>query len=285
MAEVQFTFHPDVSRPVMLCAFRGWNDGGEAASAAVVYLRNGWEGEGFARIDPEGFFDFQVNRPTVRVEDGVQRRIVWPACEFFHGKPSGRDVVLFIGVEPNFRWRAFTQAILDVARELDVGLLVTLGAFLANVPHTLPAPVSAASSDPTWLERPGVSPTRYEGPTGIVGVLHDAAADIGLPSLSLWAAAPHYLPAGTNPKVALALLERVRDLLQLGVDTQGMSEAADAWEQTVAEAFEEDPRLAEYVRRLEEAAVEQGGLGPMPSGEDLVQEFERYLRDHGGDER
>lgn len=285
MTEVEFTYRPDVSRPLMLCAFRGWNDGGEAASAAAVHLRNGWEGKRFARIDPEGFFDFQVNRPTVRLEDGLQRHLEWPACEFFHAKPGRRDVVLFIGVEPNVRWRAFTRVILDVARELDVGLLVTLGAFLANVPHTLPAQVSAASSDPAWLEKPGVTPTRYEGPTGIVGVLHDAAAEIGLPSVSLWAAAPHYLPVGCNPRVALALLERVRDLLELDVETEGMSEAADAWDRTVAEALEEDADLAEYVRRLEEVAVEQGGLGRMPTGEDLAQEFERYLRDHGGDHR
>ena len=285
MTQVEFAFRPDVSRPLMLCAFRGWNDGGEAASTTAVYLCDGWAAKRFARIDPEEFFDFQVSRPMVRLEDGLQRRVEWPACEFFYAKPGGRDVILFIGVEPNVRWRAFTQAILDVARELDVGLLVTLGAFLADVPHTLPAPVSAASSDRAWLEKPGVTPTRYEGPTGIVGVLHDAAAKTALPSVSLWAAAPHYLPAGTNPKVALALLERVRDLLGLDVEAADMSEAAAVWERKVAEAFEEDPSLAEYVRQLEEAAAEQEGLGRIPTGEDLAQEFERYLRDHGGGER
>ncbi len=287
MATVEFAFRPELRHPLMVCAFRGWNDGGEAASLAATHLRSQWAARRFARIDPEEFFDFQVNRPTVRLHEGVQRRIDWPACEFSHSSPAGRDVVLFLGVEPNVRWRTFAQQIVDVARELDVELLVTLGAFLADVPHTRPAPVNAASSNPAWLARPDVTPARYEGPTGIVGVLHDAAGNAGLPSVSLWAAAPHYLPAGTNPKVALALLERLRDLLGLDVETADMEEAAVEWERRVAEAIREDPALGEYVQRLEQTSDEQEqeqeeDVGEVPSGEDLARELERFLRDQDG---
>jgi proteasome assembly chaperone (PAC2) family protein len=280
VAHVEFAFRPQVSRPVFLCAFRGWNDGGEAASTAAASLCTQWEARRFAHIDPEEFFDFQVNRPSVRLAEGVTRRIEWPTCEFLHAKPGGRDVIVLLGVEPNVRWRMFTQAIVEVARELDVGLLVTLGAFLADVPHTRAAPVSAASSDPGWLEKPGVSVARYEGPTGILGVLHDAATRAGIRSLSLWGAAPHYLPAGMNPKVALALLERLRDLLDLEIDTGQMARAAETWERQIAGAIEEDPELTEYVRRLEQVSADEGGLGEVPSGESIAEELERFLRDH-----
>jgi proteasome assembly chaperone (PAC2) family protein len=280
---VEYAFRPDVSRPLLLCAFRGWNDGGEAASTAALNLRAQWAARRFAWIDPEEFFDFQVNRPTVKLVEGTTRRIDWPACEFSLARPGGRDVIVFLGVEPNVRWRTFAQTVVDVARELDVGLLVTLGAFLADVPHTRPAPVNAASSDPEWLAKPGVDVARYEGPTGIIGVIHDAATRAEIPSLSLWGAAPHYLPGGTNPKVALALLERVRDLLGLELDTGGVAGAAETWERKIEEAIESDPELAEYVRGLETQAEGEEGLGEIASGESIAEELERFLRNHPGE--
>ncbi len=282
MSHVAYRTRPELSRPLMICAFSGWNDGGEAATTAARTLRSQWGARRFAEIDPEEFYDFQVHRPTVRLE-GDSRRIDWPANRFFSARINERDAVLFLGVEPNVRWRTYGDSILQVCSELDVSLLVTLGAFLADVPHTRPAPVNAASEDPHWLEKPGVVLARYEGPTGIVGVLNSAAAKTGLPALSLWAAAPHYLPQSRNPKVALALLEALRDLTGLEVDTGEIELAARVFEREVSEAIEEDGNLAGYVQRLEEAAEAMGeeGLLEAASGDDIAAELERFLRDHG----
>lgn len=283
MSRIEWISRPHVERPIVICAFGGWNDGGEAASAAARHLKDQWGGRRFASLDPEEFYDFQVSRPTVRLQGGLTRKIEWPANDFFHATPGERDVVLLLGVEPNTKWRTYTEAVLQVAHELGAELLVTLGAFLADVPHTAPAPVSAASSDEEWLRRPGVEPARYEGPTGIVGVLQEAAVAVGLTSVSLWAAAPHYLPSSTNPKVALALLEAVRDVVGLPVETADMALAAEVWRREIDEAIAEDTNLQEYVRSLEEAS-EGRDLGRMPSGDDLAAELERYLRDRGPDE-
>jgi proteasome assembly chaperone (PAC2) family protein len=278
MSQVEWIFRPDVSRPVMLCVFSGWNDGGEAASTAARHLRDQWGARRFAGLDPEEFYDFQVHRPTVRSLDGITRRVDWPANEFYLAQPAGRDVLLFIGVEPNTRWRTYCEDVLRVASELDAEVLVTLGAFLADVPHTLPAPVSASSADPDWLERSDIVPARYEGPTGIVGVLHDIAASVGLASVSVWAAAPHYLPSEVNPRAALALLETVRDLLDLEIDTGDMARAAIEWRRQVDQALEEDGNLRDYVHRLEEAASERGERTEIPDADELAAEVERYLR-------
>ena len=190
MAHVEYRIRPELSRPVMVCAFGGWNDGGEAATTAVRTLRSQWGARRFAEIDPEEFYDFQVHRPTVRLVEGSTRRIDWPASRFFSARINDRDAIVFVGVEPNTRWRTYAETILRVCNDMDVSLLVTLGAFLADVAHTRPAPVNAASEDEDWLAKPGIVPARYEGPTGIVGVLNSAAARAGLPALSLWAAAP-----------------------------------------------------------------------------------------------
>jgi proteasome assembly chaperone (PAC2) family protein len=281
---VEFESRPELSRPVVLCAFAGWNDGGEAATTAARYVRDRWGARRFATIDPEEFFDFQVNRPTVELRDGQARRLEWPSCEFSHASAAGRDVVVFVGVEPNNRWRTFVRAILDVVREVDASLLLTLGAFLADVPHTRPAPVSAASTDARWIGRLGIAPSRYEGPTGIVGVLHEAARAVGVPTVSLWGAAPHYLPSGTNPKVALSLLLKLEELLEMPIDTDDVQTAVSIWEKQVQEAVEQDENLVAYVSRLEEAAREEGSLGQIPSGDQLAEELERFLRDHPGGE-
>ena len=265
--------------PVMICAFAGWNDGGEAATSAARFLKERWAARRFAGLDPEEFYDFQVHRPDVRLLDGITRLIDWPSNDFFHARVDERDVVLFLGLEPNTRWRTYCDSILQVGQELGAELLVTLGAFLADVPHSAPAPVNVASADPMWLERPGVTPARYEGPTGIVGVLQEAAGRVGLPSLSVWAASPHYLPAETNPSAALSLLVALRDLLELEIETTAMERAVSDWRRRVDEAVEEDEDLVRYVRQLEEASPPQGSQG-VPSADDLVAELERFLRDH-----
>lgn len=283
-AHVEYETRPGLSRPVLVCAFAGWNDGGEAATTAARYVRDRWRAERFAAIDPEEFFDFQVNRPTVQLEDGETRRLGWPACEFFQARVGDRDLVLFIGVEPNNRWRTFADSVLSVARDLDARLLVTLGAFLADVPHTRPAPVTAASTDARWIGRLRIAPSRYEGPTGIVGVLHEAARRVGIATVSLWGAAPHYLPSGTNPKVALSLLDTLGELLEVPIDTGDMATAASIWEKQVREAVEEDENLVAYVRRLEEAVTDGPSLDQIPSGDQLAEELERFLQDHPGDD-
>jgi proteasome assembly chaperone (PAC2) family protein len=283
VAYLEFSFRPEVSGPILVCAFAGWNDGGEAASTALRYARERWGARRFARIDPEEFFDFQVNRPTVRLDEGQTRRLDWPACEFFHARVGGRDLIVFLGVEPNVRWRTFCEQILAVSRDLGVRLLVTLGAFLADVPHTFPTPVTAASSDPEWSSRLDVEPSRYEGPTGILGVLNEMASRTGVPALSLWGAASHYLPSGTNPKVALALLEKLGELLEVPIDLAGMRTATAVWDQQVRRAIEEDEDLVAYVRRLEELTEEGRDLGEIPSGDQLADELERFLRDQRGD--
>jgi proteasome assembly chaperone (PAC2) family protein len=266
----------------MICAFAGWNDGGEGATTTARLIRKQWGGRRFASIDPEDFYDFQVHRPTVRLVGGQTRRIDWPQNDFSYARAEDRDLVVFLGVEPNTRWRTYCDQILRVCSDLGgVDVLVTLGAFLADVPHTRPAPVTAASSDARWSGRPDVVPARYEGPTGIVGVLNDRATRAGVPSMSLWAASPHYLPQTNNPKVALALMERLRELVGLEVDTAEVERSAREWEREVTEAIDEDGNLADYVRRLEEA-TDEGAEHGVPSGEDLAAELERYLREHDG---
>ena len=277
---VEFEDRPDVTDPVVLFAFGGWNDGGEAATTAARYLRDRWGARRFASIDPEEFFDFQVNRPHVLLEDGQTRRLEWPACEFFAAHVHDRDVVVFIGIEPNNRWRTFIEALLSVVRELHPRLLVTLGAFLADVPHTRTAPVTAASADDRWAARLGVEPSRYEGPTGIVGVLHESARVVGLPTVSLWGAAPHYLPSGTNPKVALSLLRKLGALLEMPIDTDDVETAVAIWEKQVREVVEEDENLVQYVARLEDAAGDNEPLGQIPSADQLAEELEAFLRDN-----
>jgi proteasome assembly chaperone (PAC2) family protein len=278
---IVFSERPEMVRPVLVTAFKGWNDAGEAASTAAEFVKDSWEAEPFARIDPEEFFDFQVARPTVRLVDGVTRVIEWPECEFSHARVAGRDVVLFTGIEPNVRWRTFGTTIVDVGRTIGAERLVTLGAFLADVPHTKPVPVVGSAASPEEAERLGLSMSRYEGPTGIVGVLHDLSNRGGLPSVSFWAAVPHYVPAGVNPRATLALVERLSAFLEVPVDTGSLAPAIANWEQQITELVEENDSLTDYVRRLEEAAGEDQPLPNIPSGETLAAEVEEFLRDHG----
>src|ERR671914_129163 len=220
---------PTLVRPVLIASFRGWNDGAQGATLAGSYLAKTWEAERFADIDSEAFFDFQATRPHVSLVDGFTRRIQWPENAFYHARVDGleQDAVLLLGVEPNLRWRTFTRLITDLAKELGVELVVTLGALLADVPHTRPCPVTGSASDPELVERLGLSASRYEGPTGIVGVLHDACRQASIPSASLWAAVPHYVSLTPSPKAALALCDRLADLLGADIDTTELAEAAE----------------------------------------------------------
>jgi predicted ATP-grasp superfamily ATP-dependent carboligase len=289
MDYVTFLDRPDLDRPPLICAFRGWNDGGEASSIALRYLRERWGAKTFATLDPEEFYDFQVTRPTVHLEDGVSRVIEWPKSEFAAASVRGRDVVLFSADEPNVRWRTFAEEILRTAREIRSSMLITLGAFLTDVPHSRPVPVVGSAADEATAGRMGLARSQYEGPTGITGVLHDASNRAGLASVSLWAAVPHYLPAAPNPKAALALVERVAQLVEIPLLTEPLTRAVTSWEQTVLGLVQESDELTDYVARLEAAADENAGqarLGEeqVPSGESIAAELERYLREQGGGE-
>ena len=274
---------PPLRDPVMVAAFEGWNDGGEAASGAVAHLEQVWGAQQFAELDPEKYHDFQVNRPQVSLEDG-KRVITWPSTRLYWARPPGsqRDVILVRGIEPSMRWRTYIAEVLGYAQHLRVGLLVTLGALLADVPHTRPIPVTATSEDPVLMERLSVEPSSYEGPTGIVGVLHDAAGQAGMPGVTLWAAVPHYVGQAPSPKATLALLRRVEELLDVTVPLGELPEDARAWEHGVDELAQDDAEIGEYVRQLEEAK-DTADL-PEATGEAIAREFERYLRrrDDGG---
>jgi predicted ATP-grasp superfamily ATP-dependent carboligase len=282
MEPVTFLEHPKLSSPPLICAFRGWNDGGEAASIAARYLIEQWRARVIATLDPEEFYDFQVSRPRVRLENGVSRVIDWPRGEFAAASVGGRDVAVFTAIEPNVRWRTFTSSVVETARQLASPLLVTFGAFLADVPHSRPVPVVGSAADEETAARLGLARSQYEGPTGIVGVLHDASNRAGIPSISLWAAVPHYLPAAPNPKAALALVERASALLEVPVETGTLVQAAAAWEEGVLRLIDESDELADYVERLE-AAAEGLDEEQMPSGDALAAELERYLREQGGE--
>ena len=269
---------PPLRDPVMVAAFEGWNDAGEAASGAVAHLERVWGAAPLAALDPEDYHDFQVSRPQVSLDAEGNRRITWPTTRLTWATPAGaeRDVVLVRGIEPSMRWRSFCTEILGWADRLGVGTLVTLGALLADVPHTRPIPVSTTTDDQRLLDKLAIEQSRYEGPTGIVGVLHDAARQAGVPGLSLWAAVPHYVGTTPSPKAMLALLRRVEELLDVTVPMEDLPEDARAWERGVDELAEEDGEIGEYVRQLEQAkdAVDL----PEASGEHIAREFERYLR-------
>src|SRR5919204_2830095 len=212
--ELRVVHRPRLERPVLVAAFRGWNDGGQGASLAGGYLAREWQAERFADVDPETFYDFQATRPLVSLEEGETRKIEWPENAFYFARPRelGRDAILLLGIEPNVRWRTFTTLIVDFAKELGVEMVVTLGALLADVPHTRPSPVTGSASDAQLIAELGLSTSRYEGPTGIVGVLHDACKQADLRSASLWAAVPHYVSLAPSPVAALALVERLGQL-------------------------------------------------------------------------
>ncbi|MEW1958280.1 PAC2 family protein [Kineococcus sp. NPDC059986] len=264
--------------PVVIAAFEGWNDAGESASQAVAHLHDVWDATELAEFDPELYHDFQVNRPTVHFDDDGRRQLTWPTTRISAVQlPDGpRDVILVRGIEPSMRWRTYAQELVEVARTHHASLVLTLGALLADVPHTRPLPVTSSSEDPELVEKLDIEPSRYEGPTGIVGVVQDAITAAGIPSVSLWAAIPHYVGQPPSPKGTLALLRRIEELLDLSIPLDELPEDARAWERGVDELAGEDSEIAEYVQQLEEA--KDTAELPEASGEAIAREFERYLR-------
>jgi predicted ATP-grasp superfamily ATP-dependent carboligase len=281
---------PDGLRaPAMVCAFQGWNDAGDAASSAVSFLASALDARRFAQIESEEFYDFQANRPCVSFNDAGKREIVWPTVEVFEARAprAPRDLVLVQGVEPSMRWKAFCGQLIDLAEALGVQLVVSLGALLGDVPHTRPVVLTGHASDPALVERLGMQTSTYEGPTGIVGVLHSACLDAGLPSASLWAGVPHYVAAATNPKAALALVRRVEGLVGVSVDVSELESAAADYERQVGLAVQSDPDIQAFVERLEQAAESEEETSPtdVPSGDMIASEFQRFLRQRGPDAR
>jgi predicted ATP-grasp superfamily ATP-dependent carboligase len=270
---VELEGNPKLRHPRVVAAFRGWNDAGGAASLAAGYLRSVTDAERFAVIDSEPFVDYQQTRPTVSMVDGDVRHVEWPVTEVFASQDH--DLMIVLGTEPNMRWRAFSDSIVDLAQRYGSQLVITMGALLADTPHTRPVPVSASASDPDLMSRHGLVRSTYEGPTGIVGVLHDSCSRAGLVSASLWAATPHYISAAPNPQAALALLERLADIAGTPAGSSELERAASEYQLRVASAIADDPDVAGYVEQLEQAADRDDP----PTGEELAADFERYLRE------
>jgi proteasome assembly chaperone (PAC2) family protein len=281
---------PDSLRaPALVCAFKGWNDAADSASTAVGFVGSSLDATRFASVDPEEFFDFQATRPRVRITEGRNREITWPEIELFEARVprAPRDLILLVGPEPSYRWRTFCGVIVELAEALGIQLVVTLGALLADVPHSRPVSITGLASDDALVDRLGLRSATYEGPTGIVGVLHSACARAGMPSASLWAAVPHYVAAAPNPKAALALVRKLEGLVGVSVDASELETAAGDYERQVNLAVQSDPDVQAFVERLEAAAEDDDAeLRPsdMPSGDTLAREFQRFLRQRGPDD-
>jgi proteasome assembly chaperone (PAC2) family protein len=288
---VNIKWRPKLERPVLIAAFTGWNDAAEAASLAVSTLGENWEAKRFGSFDGEEFFDYQATRPQIKLIEGVTRTIEWPQNDLLATDTSlealgNRSAILLSGPEPNFRWRKFSQAVVDLAREFNVRLVVTIGALLADVPHSRPVSVSANAQDPSLVESLGLSASRYEGPTGITGVLHRYCAQEGLPAVSFWASVPHYLPSVPSAPAALALLQSLSKLLGIDFDAARLERASEDYQRQVSAAVAQDSDLTSYVHMLEERydAQTEGGTRDLPSGDELAHELERFLREKGEDE-
>jgi proteasome assembly chaperone (PAC2) family protein len=286
MQPLQWEHRPDGLRaPALVCAFKGWNDAADAASTAITFVGTALGARRFATIDPEEFYDFQATRPRVKLVDGEAREIVWPAVELFEARVprAPRDLILLAGTEPSFRWRTFSKLIVELAEALGTQLVVTLGALLADVPHTRPVSVTGLTSDPALIARLGLAPSSYEGPTGIVGILHAACQQAGLPSASLWAAVPHYIAATPNPKAALALVRKLEGLVGVAVDASDLEHGAADYERQVNVAVQSDPDVQAFVERLEQAAGSDPDdePGQLPSGETIARDLQRFLRQRG----
>jgi PAC2 family len=278
----EFDGLPVLRDPVAIAAFEGWNDAADSSTAAVEHLEQVWTARPVTALDPEEFYDFQVNRPIVSLAEGETRNIEWPTTRFSVATPPGtdRDVLLIRGIEPSMRWRTFCGEILELCHSLEVNRIVLLGALLADVPYTRPLPISGSAATRDAAERFNLTPTRYDGPTGIVGVLHEACIRAELDALSFWVHVPHYANNPPCPKATLALLHRVEDVLDLPVPMMDLAEESAEWEERLRGAAEQDAELAEYVRELEERVGDEG-MQPL-SGDEIAQEFEKYLRRRGG---
>jgi proteasome assembly chaperone (PAC2) family protein len=272
---------PRLHSPILVCAFAGWNDAAGSATTALTTVAESLDAELIAQVDPEEFFDFQANRPTIRLTEGQTREIEWPGNVLLAASPHGaeRDLVLLAGTEPNLRWRTFAEGLAEVAEGLGIEMVVTLGALIADVSHTLPVPITGLASDDQLVEDLDLTRSNYEGPTGVVGVLHDACRRRGISSASLWAAVPHYVAAVPNPKAALALLRRLEGLVGVAVEASGLEEEAESYEHQVSRAVAANPEIEELVKRLEEEQADRLEIAEeVPSGESLAKDFERFLR-------
>src|SRR5689334_19434222 len=288
MQPLQWEYRPDGLRaPALVCAFKGWNDAADAASTAIEYVGRSLGATRFATIDPEEFYDFQATRPRVKLVEGRTREIEWPVVELYEARVprAPRDLILLSGSEPSFRWRHFCALIVELVEAIGTQLVVTVGALLADVPHTRPVSVTGLTSDPALVQRLGLSQSSYEGPTGIVGVLHAACQNAGLPTASLWAAVPHYIAAAPNPKAALALVRKLEGLVGVAVDGTELETAAANYERQVNVAVQSDPEVQAFVERLEQSAASEAEDTPasLPSGETIARDLQRFLRQRGGD--
>ncbi len=275
---------PELRSPILVCAFAGWNDGAGSATSAVSAIAASLDADPVASLDPEDFYDFQVNRPQISLADGQTRQVDWPANIFFAAQAPGaeRDLVLLTGIEPNNRWRTFAEAILFAAERFEVEMMISLGALIADVAHTRPVPITGLASDEGLVERLNLSRSSYEGPTGIVGVLHDACRQRGIVSASLWAAIPHYVATVPNPKAALALLRRLEGFTGIAIEASELEDSAGQFEEQINRAVEGNAEITELVRQLEEAQEDvDPELGDVPSGDALAREFQRFLRQRG----
>jgi proteasome assembly chaperone (PAC2) family protein len=279
---------PTLRSPILVAAFAGWNDAASAATTALDSVADALEAERIAELDPEDFYDFQVTRPTIRLTDGQTREVDWPLNSFFAARAptADRDLVLLAGIEPNMRWRTFAGAVLEAAERLGIEMVITLGALLADVPHTRPVPITGLATDPDLVERLNLQRSSYEGPTGIVGIVHDACRRRGLTSASLWAAVPHYVAAVPNPKAALALLRRLEQFTGIAIEASELEDAMDRFETQVDRAVASNPEIEELVRRLESEQDDAPELdtGEMPSGDTIARDFQRFLRQRTDEE-
>jgi proteasome assembly chaperone (PAC2) family protein len=278
---------PELRSPVLVGAFAGWNDAASAATAALEAVATALDAEPVARIDPEDFYDFQVNRPTVRLTEGQARRLDWPSNVFLAAPAAGaeHDLALLSGIEPNVRWRTFAETIVEVVDRLGVELVVTLGSLIADVAHTRPVPITGLATEPELVEELGLSRSTYEGPTGIVGILHDVCRQRSVASASLWAAVPHYVAAVPNPKAALALLRRLEGLTGVAIEALELEDAAGRFGEQIDRAVAANPEIAQLVHQLEEAQAEAEDIdlsGEVPSGDAIARELQRFLRQQDG---
>jgi proteasome assembly chaperone (PAC2) family protein len=286
---VEWQDKPSLRDPIIVCAFKGWNDAGEAASAAVQFLCEAFDAEPVASIEPEDYYDFTAVRPTVRLVEGRSREIDWPENSFHAARVRGadRDLIMLRGVEPSLRWKAFCSDVLEVAHGMGAGMIVTLGALLADVPHSRPVGITGLASAEGLVERLGFERTNYEGPTGIVGVLHATCANEGIQAVSLWAPVPHYVAATPNPKAALALVRGFEGIAGIVVDATQLEGASEDYDRQVTAAVATDPDVKAFVERLEEMAdemsEEEGEPEQIPSGDVIAREFQRFLRQRGDD--
>lgn len=274
----------------MIMAFSGWNDAAEAASGAVEHLLSGWRDKNddvlpelIAEVESEDFYDFQVNRPVVSIDDSEIRSITWPSTQVFGmAIPSmKRDLVIVTGVEPSMKWKSFTSDLLDLADDLEVSLIVSLGSLLADTPHTRPISVTGTGAHPSIANRLGVSVSKYEGPTGILGIIQDGCMRRGIDAISLWAAVPHYASNAPSPKATLALINTLEEFLNIKIPLSDLPDRADAWEREVNDLAADDSEIADYVKALEES--KDAAELPEVSGDTIAREFERYLRRQQGD--